>query len=87
LNRVQLEGILKAKSTLRFTPAGLPALEAVLSVTETGRPDFDVGLASFGEVAETLQKLALGSSILVTGRLQKAQKSLTRLNILVEILN
>ncbi len=87
MNRVQLEGILKAKSTLRFTPAGLSALEATLSVTETGRPDFEVGLASFGDVAETLQKLTLGSTILVTGRLQKAQKSLAKLNILVELID
>lgn len=87
MNRVQLEGLLKQKSPLRYTPAGLPAMEAVITVQEAGKPEFDVGLASFGEVAESLNKLSLGSVILVTGKLQKAQKSLAKLNILIEILN
>jgi primosomal replication protein N len=86
LNRVQLEGLLKQKFPLRYTLAGLPALEAVLAVQEAARPEFDVGIAGFGDWADALNKLPLGSTILVTGRLQKAQKTSAKLNILIEAL-
>jgi primosomal replication protein N len=85
LNSVQLEGLLTSKTPLRFTPAGLPAQEAVMSVQEAGKPDFDVSLASFGDTALALSKAGLGTVILLTGRLQKAHKSSAKLNILIDV--
>ena len=69
MNRLVLSAKLVERGAMRYTPAGLPALDLSLKheseVTEAGRPrkvSVEIRAVGIGAVAEQLQKLAVGST-------------------------
>lgn len=74
MNQLVLSASIAQASALRYTPAGLPALDFSLEheseVTEAGQVrqvKAAIKAVAFGSVAETLGKQALGSSWKFTG--------------------
>ena len=74
MNQLVLSACIAQASALRYTPAGLPALDFSLEheseVTEAGQVrqvKAAIKAVAFGSVAETLGKQALGSSWKFTG--------------------
>jgi primosomal replication protein N len=74
VNQLVLSACIAQASALRYTPAGLPALDFSLEheseVTEAGQVrqvKAAIKAVAFGSVAETLGKQALGSSWKFTG--------------------
>ena len=74
MNQVVLTACIAEASALRYTPAGLPALDFKLEheseVTEVGQArqvKVAVKAVAFGSVAETLGKQAIGSHWKFTG--------------------
>jgi len=74
LNRLLLQGSLAERSALRYTPAGLPALDLSLKhesvVQEDGQArkvSMEIKAVAIGTVSSTLAPLALGSSGLFSG--------------------
>ena len=74
MNQLVLSACIAEASALRYTPAGLPALDFSLEheseVTEAGQArqvKAAIKAVAFGSVAETLGKQALGSSWRFTG--------------------
>ncbi len=73
-NRLTLEATLTDRSDLRFTPAGIPVVECMLShastQTEAGgerRVECELAAVAFGEVASALAGIASGSNLRVRG--------------------
>ncbi len=69
MNQLVLSARIAQAGALRYTPAGLPALDFSLEheseVTEAGQPrqvKVAIKAVAFGSVAETLAKQAIGSS-------------------------
>jgi primosomal replication protein N len=69
VNQLVLSARIAEASALRYTPAGLPALDFRLEheseVTEAGQPrqvTVAIRAVAFGSMAETLGKQAIGSS-------------------------
>ena len=74
MNQLVLSARIAQANALRYTPAGLPALDCNLEheseVTEAGQArqvKVAVKAVAFGSVAETLGKQAIGSSWQFTG--------------------
>jgi primosomal replication protein N len=74
VNQLVLSARIAQASALRYTPAGLPALDFSLEheseVTEAGQPrqvKTAIRAVAFGSLAETLGKQAIGSSWRFTG--------------------
>ncbi|NBD21481.1 primosomal replication protein N [Aquabacterium fontiphilum] len=74
MNRVELSAQIIERKVLRYTPAGLPALDLVLAhestVTEAQQDrkvKLDVKAVALGPVAEQLNRTDIGTSLLVTG--------------------
>ncbi|MBX3633918.1 MAG: primosomal replication protein N [Rubrivivax sp.] len=74
MNRLVLSATLVQRSALRYTPAGLPALDLVLAhgstVSEDGQPrqvSFEMRAVAIGAVTQPLQALALGGPGLFAG--------------------
>lgn len=74
MNRLVLSAKLVQRSALRYTPAGLPALDLVLAhastVSEDGQPrqvSFEMRAVAIGAVTQALQALALGGQGLFAG--------------------
>jgi primosomal replication protein N len=74
VNQLVLSACIAQASALRYTPAGLPALDFGLEheseITEAGQVrqvKAAIKAVAFGSVAETLGKQALGSSWKFTG--------------------
>ncbi|NPC56604.1 primosomal replication protein N [Caenimonas soli] len=74
MNQLVLSACIAQASALRYTPAGLPALDFSLEheseITEAGQVrqvKAAIKAVAFGSVAETLGKQALGSSWKFTG--------------------
>ncbi len=79
-NHTVLSATLLEKQALRYTPAGLPALNLVLQhegrVSEDGQPrqvSMEVKAVGIGAVTRTLAAQALGSSHLYAGFLAPAR--------------
>ena len=69
MNRVVLQAQLVERGVMRYTPAGLPALDLSLRhespVTEAGHPrrvSLEIRAVGIGAVAEQLGKLAVGDT-------------------------
>ncbi len=69
MNRLVLRATLAGRQALRYTPAGLPALDLELAhestVSEDGQPrkvSFGMRAVAIGEVTRSLSPLALGST-------------------------
>ena len=74
MNQLVLSARIAQASALRYTPAGLPALDFSLEheseITEAGQPrqvKTAIRAVAFGSLAETLGKQAIGSSWKFTG--------------------
>ena len=74
MNQLVLSARIAQASALRYTPAGLPALDFSLEheseITEAGQPrqvKVAVKAVAFGSIAETLGRQAIGSSWQFTG--------------------
>ena len=69
MNRVVLQATLVQRQAMRYTPAGLPALDLSLAhsstVSEDGQPrqvSFEIRAVAIGGVTRSLQPLPLGST-------------------------
>lgn len=74
MNRLVLQGSLSERSALRYTPAGLPALDLSLKhesqVQEDGQArkvSMEIKAVAIGAISSTLTPLALGSFGLFSG--------------------
>ena len=68
MNRLVLQATLVERGALRYTPAGLPALDGSLKhesqVTEAGHPrrtSLEIKAVAIGEISAVLQAMALGT--------------------------
>ncbi len=80
MNRVLLSATLVQRSALRFTPAGLPALDLQLSnestVSEDGQPrkvSMEMRAVAIGDVKQALASMALGDAALFAGFVAQAR--------------
>jgi primosomal replication protein N len=74
MNRFLLAATVASRAALRYTPAGLPALDLSLqhgsTVSEDGKPrqvSMEIKALAIGDVVQPLAKLALGSAGLFAG--------------------
>ena len=74
INRFAVDAILAERSDLRHTPAGIPAIECLLQhrslQQEAGgerRVECDMHGVAFGDVAQALARIPLGSSLRCEG--------------------
>jgi primosomal replication protein N len=74
MNRLVLQATLVQRQAMRYTPAGLPALDLSLAhsstVSEDGQPrqvSFEMRAVAIGAVTRLLQPLPLGSTGLFAG--------------------
>lgn len=82
LNQVRLIACVAEASPLRYTPAGIPALNLVLEheseIVEAGvtrQVKLTVRAVAFGSLAETTGRLELGKPLLFTGFMINARTS------------
>ena len=80
MNHVVLSAVLVERKALRYTPAGLPALDVSLfhesTVSEDGQPrkvSMEMRAVAIGEVTRTLLAVTLGSAALYSGFLASAR--------------
>ncbi len=80
LNRLLLSASLVERQALRYTPAGLPALNLSLQheglASENGQPrkvSLEIRAVGIGQVTQTLAAMALGSAGLFAGFLAPAR--------------
>ena len=74
MNHLALSGTVIERKALRYTPAGLPALDLVLrhesSVTEAGgerKVSIDLRAVALGDIAEPLARWDIGTSLEARG--------------------
>jgi primosomal replication protein N len=74
VNEVTLSGELVGREMLRYTPAGIPILDAKLAhrceVTQAGhrrQVEFDIALSFAGPMAQSAEHLQLGQAISASG--------------------
>ena len=74
MNRLVLDATLVERAALRYTPAGLPALDLGLkhesTVTEDGQPrkvSMEMRALAIGAITQVLMPLALGTAALYGG--------------------
>jgi primosomal replication protein N len=80
MNRVVLSGVLVERQALRYTPAGLPALNLGLkhesTLSEDGQPrkvSMEMRAVAIGGITQPLGTMALGSEALFGGFLASAR--------------
>ena len=80
MNRVVLSGVLLERQALRYTPAGLPALNVSLkhesTLSEDGQPrkvSLEMRAVALGAVTQALGCMALGTAGLFGGFLASAR--------------
>ena len=81
-NRLTIDATLAQCSDLRYTPAGIPAVECVLKHASTQREaganrnvDCEIAAVAFGEPALALAKLPPGSALRCTGFLARRYRT------------
>jgi primosomal replication protein N len=82
VNRIELTACIAELSPLRYTPAGIPALNLILEheseVMESGSPrqvKLTLRAVAFGALAEQAARLALGKAFRFTGFLSNLRAS------------
>ena len=82
MNHVELTGCIAELSPLRYTPAGIPAVNVILEheseILETGvarKVKLTVKAVAFGTLAEQTAQLTLGKAFRFTGFLVNARTS------------
>ncbi len=80
MNRVVLSGVLVERQALRYTPAGLPALNVSLkhdsTLSEDGQPrkvSLEIRAVALGAITQSLGAMALGTAGLFGGFLASAR--------------
>jgi primosomal replication protein N len=80
MNRVVLSGVLVERQALRYTPAGLPALNLGLkhesTLSEDGQPrkvSMEMRAVAIGAITQPLGSMALGAEALFGGFLASAR--------------
>jgi primosomal replication protein N len=88
VNRLRLRAQLTGRAALRYTPAGLPALDLemhhVSTVVEAGVErtlDFPFEAVALGETAARLEKVAPGTGLEIEGFLAPRGKRSNRLRV------
>ena len=78
MNRLELQAQVLERKAMRYTPAGLPALDLRLAhasqVEEAGAPRqvaMEIAAVGIGDIVRDLQALALGSPAVFVGFLAK----------------
>jgi primosomal replication protein N len=91
VNRLQLSATLVERSALRYTPAGIPVIEAQLQhrsqAVEAGmerRLDFPLDVIAVGEPAKQLAGEALGEHLQLSGFLAPRSRRSARLMVHVQ---
>ena len=81
-NRLTIDATLAECSDLRYTPAGIPALECVLKHASTQQEaggtrkvDCEIAAIAFGEAAVALARVATGSALRCTGFLARRYRT------------
>ncbi len=81
-NRLTLDATLAQRGDLRYTPAGIPALECVLKHAsvqpEAGgerKVDCELAAVAFGETAVALSKMPAGSALRCKGFLARRYRT------------
>ena len=77
-NRLAIDATLATREALRHTPAGLPAIDAVL-VHRSEQPEAggrrqvecEIAAVAFGGIAETIAKLPVGTAVRCEGFLAR----------------
>ncbi len=74
MNRLAIDATLATRDALRYTPAGLPAIDLVLAhrseQREAGgvrRVECEIAAVAFGAIAEAIAKLPGGAAVQVRG--------------------
>lgn len=74
MNQAILSAVLAEKKAKRFTPAGLPVLECVLShessvqeASQERKLQFEIKAKAIGPIAEELESLSSGSRMIAKG--------------------
>ena len=80
MNRLLLSAQLTERAALRYTPAGLPALDVVLKheseLSENGQPrkvSMEMRAVAIGEVTQGLAAMALGAAAVFAGFVTSAR--------------
>lgn len=88
MNRVELIATVLEKEPLRYTPAGLPAIELLLAhtsdVVEAGRTrrvDFTLSAVALGDLAHFLADKPLGAVLRIEGFMAAARKDSVKLKL------
>jgi primosomal replication protein N len=78
MNRLSIDATLATRDAIRYTPAGLAAIDAVLlhrsEQPEAGgmrRVECEIAAVAFGGIAESIAKLAVGSAVRCEGFLAR----------------
>ncbi|PXW98666.1 restart primosome assembly protein PriB [Sphaerotilus hippei] len=78
MNRIELSAQIMERLPMRYTPAGLPALDVRLShasrqehLGQMRQVDLEIHATGIGETALQLERLAVGSTVQVTGFLAR----------------
>jgi len=81
VNRYEIQGVISELSPLRYTPAGIPVLEFLLSheseVTEAGQPRliaFNLIVLAMGDLAQMAGTMNLGCKVRLQGFLAPVRK-------------
>ncbi|TAL52345.1 primosomal replication protein N [Pandoraea sp.] len=82
MNRLQLEASVVEMGPLRYTPAGIPAVECTLthagSALEAGTPrqiEFNISAVALGEIVERVMTLGLGQPVRLSGFLARKYRN------------
>lgn len=81
VNRLEVQGLISELSPLRYTPAGVPVLEFLLSheseVIEAGQPRriaLNLIVVAMGDLAQMAGMMSLGSNVRLQGFLAPVRK-------------
>jgi primosomal replication protein N len=81
-NRLTLDGVVRSREALRYTPAGIPVLELTLAhastQTEAGserRVECEIAAVAFAEVAQRLDGVAEGARVVCEGFLARRYRT------------
>lgn len=91
MNRLAIDATLATRDALRYTPAGLPAIDLVLAhrseQREAGgvrRVECEIAAVAFGAVAEAIAKLPTGAAVRCEGFLARRWRTGTTLALHVD---
>ena len=81
-NQLTLDATLAERGDLRYTPAGIPAIDCVLKHASVQREaggergvDCEIAAVAFGDPAQALAKLAPGATLRCTGFLARRYRT------------